>query len=210
MPSWKKVITSGSSAALSSLTVTTNVTAQSFTGSLSGSATTTVSASYAATASLAPLYVATAATTSMLAPYVPNSRTGSFAITGSNRFNGDQTVTGSITATVNVVAAGNIEAQTNLKSMNQAGDEGGEIFLNAPATNTTIPGGVTIDVYQNRLRFFEQGGSANGYFLDMPSGAPGVGTDLAPSGYTGTVTIFGNPPGQQNLNYTNGILISVT
>jgi len=30
------------------------------------------------------------------------------------------------------------------------------------------------------------------------------------AGYSGTVVISGNPPGSQNLNFTNGILISVT
>jgi len=38
MPNWKKVITSGSDAALNSISVTTNVTATSFTGSLLGTA----------------------------------------------------------------------------------------------------------------------------------------------------------------------------
>jgi hypothetical protein len=47
MPSWKKIITSGSSAALSSLTVTNSVTAESFTGSLQGSASYALTASYA-------------------------------------------------------------------------------------------------------------------------------------------------------------------
>jgi hypothetical protein len=50
MPSWKKVILSGSDAALNSLDVTTNVTATSFTGSLLGTAsfaTQALSASYA-------------------------------------------------------------------------------------------------------------------------------------------------------------------
>lgn len=54
MPSWKKVILSGSDAALNSLDVTTNVTATSFTGSLLGTAsyaTQALSASYAFTAS---------------------------------------------------------------------------------------------------------------------------------------------------------------
>jgi hypothetical protein len=37
MPNWKKLIVSGSDASLNSLNVTTNVTAQSFTGSFSGS-----------------------------------------------------------------------------------------------------------------------------------------------------------------------------
>ena len=110
----------------------------------------------------------------------------------------------------NVKASGDIIALTDLRSMYQAGDEGGEIFLNAPATNTTIPGGVTIDVYQNRLRFFCQGGAANGYYLDMPSGGAGVGTNLSPTGFTGTFTVPTNPVGQRNLNITNGIVISVT
>jgi hypothetical protein len=53
MPNWKKLIVSGSDASLNSLNVTTNVTAQSFTGSFSGSITHAVSASYAVTASYA-------------------------------------------------------------------------------------------------------------------------------------------------------------
>jgi len=89
---------------------------------------------------------------------------------------GTTTITGSVTAT------GDVVARTNLKSMYQAGDEGGEIFLSTPATNTTIPNGVTIDVYQNRLRIFEQGGSTNGYYLEMPSGSASVGTNLSPIG----------------------------
>jgi len=48
MPNWKKVIVSGSDASLNSLTVTTNIVAQSFTGSLQGTIT---SASFASTAS---------------------------------------------------------------------------------------------------------------------------------------------------------------
>ena len=57
MPSWKKVILSGSDATLNSLYVTTNVTASSFTGSftgsLSGNASTATSASHAITSSYA-------------------------------------------------------------------------------------------------------------------------------------------------------------
>jgi len=119
-------------------------------------------------------------------------------------------ITGSLNITGSVTATGDVVALTNLKSMYQAGDEGGEIFLNAPATNTTIPNGVTIDVYQNRLRIFEQGGSANGYYLEMPSGSAGVGTNLSPIGFTGNVPIAGNPPGFQTLTFSNGILISVS
>jgi hypothetical protein len=77
MPSWKKIITSGSSAALGSLTVTNSVTATSFTGSLQGSA------SYALTASFAL-----------------NAGGGAaFPFTGSAIISGSLTVTGSLVAT---------------------------------------------------------------------------------------------------------------
>jgi hypothetical protein len=190
---------SGTGNFTSNLTVTGSIIANSFTGSLQGTsswANNAISSSFASTASLAPLYVL-------------NSRTSSFATTGSNTFKDNQIVTGSITSTSEITAAGNVTAQINLKSMYQAGDEGGEIFLNVPATNTTIGVGVTIDVNQDKLRFFEQGGGNRGYYLDIPSGSAGAGTNLKPAGFTGTVTILGNPP-PNNLNFTNGILINVT
>lgn len=124
--------------------------------------------------------------------------------TGGSFFTGSVTITGSVTATEDVVA------QTNLKSMYQVGDEGGEIFLNVPATNTTINTGVTIDIYQDTLRIFESGGSNLGYFLNIASGSASAGTDLKPVGFTGAVPIAGNPPGFQTLTFDNGILISVS
>jgi hypothetical protein len=59
-----------------------------------------------------------------------------------------------------------------------AGDEGGEFFLNKASTNTTLETGVTIDIWQNRLRFFEQGASARGYYLDISEGANSVNTNI--------------------------------
>jgi hypothetical protein len=53
MPNWKKVIVSGSDASLNSLNVATNVVAQSFTGSLFGTASFAVTSSYALSASQA-------------------------------------------------------------------------------------------------------------------------------------------------------------
>jgi hypothetical protein len=59
------------------------------------------------------------------------------------------------------------------------GDEGGEILLAKPSTNTTLSGtGITIDSFQNKLRFFEQGGSARGAYIDLTECAGGVGTNL--------------------------------
>jgi len=62
---------------------------------------------------------------------------------------------------------------------NSTGDEGGEILLAKPSTNTTLVGtGITIDSYQNRLRFFEQGGSARGAYIDLTECVGGAGTNL--------------------------------
>jgi hypothetical protein len=67
------------------------------------------------------------------------------------------------------------------------GDEGGEILLEKPP-NGTLNGGVTIDAYQNKLRIFEQGGSARGVYIDLTAASAGVATDLlASSGSTDTV-----------------------
>lgn len=69
-----------------------------------------------------------------------------------------------------------------LSATNSTGDEGGEILLAKPATNSTIAGtGVTIDVYQNKLRFFEQGGSARGAYIDLTAASNGVGSNLLSS-----------------------------
>jgi hypothetical protein len=78
-------------------------------------------------------------------------------------------------------------ANTKLSIMQSFGDEGGEIFLNKPATNSTITNGVTIDIFQNKLRFFEQGGSARGFFLDITAGGNGVATNIMGGSSSGTV-----------------------
>jgi len=77
---------------------------------------------------------------------------------------------------------GEIEA-TKLKATAAGGDEGGEILLGKPSTNTTLAGiGVTVDVYQNRLRFFEQGGDARGYYIDITNGGSAASTNLVSAG----------------------------
>jgi len=73
------------------------------------------------------------------------------------------------------------------------GDEGGEILLGKAVTNTTLSGnGVTIDVWQNRLRFFEQGGNARGAFLDISTLANGVGTNLLGTAATASYVEYSN------------------
>jgi hypothetical protein len=71
-----------------------------------------------------------------------------------------------------------------LTSTNASGDEGGQINLAVPVTNTTLGGTVTVDVYQNKLRFFEGSVNAKGAYIDLSACANGVGTNLL-TGATG-------------------------
>jgi hypothetical protein len=73
----------------------------------------------------------------------------------------------------------NLNVSGTIRALNQGGDEGGEIFLDKPVTGTSLAAGVTIDIFQNKLRIFETGGSVRGVFIDIAnSAAGGVGTDL--------------------------------
>jgi hypothetical protein len=90
-----------------------------------------------------------------------------------------------------LTTTGDINTAGKLNVTASAGDEGGEIFLAKSVTNTSINTGVTIDVYQDRLRFFEQGGSARGYYIDITGGGAGVSTNLVGGGSSfngGTIT----------------------
>jgi hypothetical protein len=89
-----------------------------------------------------------------------------------------------VAASSTITATGDVLGQY-LKSTNSTGDEGGEILLYKPATNSTIAGtGVTIDVYQNKLRIFEQGGTARGVYIDMTAAGAGVSSSLLSGGST--------------------------
>lgn len=96
-----------------------------------------------------------------------------------------------INASSTITATG-IVSGLELTSTNSNGDEGGQINLAKAATNTTLAGGVTIDVYQNKLRFFVQGGDARGAYIDLSATSAGVATNLlAGGGGSGTVTSVG-------------------
>lgn len=72
-------------------------------------------------------------------------------------------------------------------SSNSSGDEGGEIVLNKSATNTTLNTSITIDINQNRLRFFETGGTNRGFYLDISTGGVSAGTNIMGGSSSGTV-----------------------
>ena len=66
------------------------------------------------------------------------------------------------------------------------GDEGGQLNLAPAVTNTTLVGNVTIDVYQNKLRIWEGGGTNRGGYFDLSGLGASVGTNLAAGGGGGT------------------------
>ena len=101
---------------------------------------------------------------------IGNALTDTHQITGSLRITGSLIVSAS-GATIELYGSKIIAGTVG-------GDEGGEILLGQPQTNTTLAGGITIDSYQNRLRFFEQGGNARGGFIDITSLANSATTDL--------------------------------
>ena len=117
MPSWKKVIVSGSDANLNSINVATNVVAQSFTGSLLGTS------SYA-----------------INADFLDGKDSTVFATTGSNIFIGDQTVTGSLFTT----GSNTLVGSTSLTgSLNITGSTT-QIGNNTLRGNTLLSGSITI------------------------------------------------------------------
>jgi hypothetical protein len=90
--------------------------------------------------------------------------------------------TGIVTANKNIETTGDVKAK-ELHSTNSTGDEGGQINLAQAATNSTLGGDtVTIDIWQNRFRIFEQGGDARGVYIDLSAATAGVGTNLLSGG----------------------------
>ena len=88
--------------------------------------------------------------------------------------------------TSGAIFGGELNLTGTLRIATQGGDEGGEIFLDKPATNTSLNGGVTIDIYQNKLRFFENGGATRGAFIEFTSAGSGVGTNILAGSSTDT------------------------
>ena len=103
------------------------------------------------------------------------SITGSLTVNANSTFNGNQTISGSLSVTGSITSKGNATIGTG------SGDEGGEINLALAQTNTTLTGSVNIDVYQNRLRFWEGGGTNRGAYLNVVSQSNSVGSLIVTS-----------------------------
>ena len=122
--------------------------------------------------------------------------TGTLGVSG-NANVGNLGTTGLITATGNVSggnlttggavsATGSITGSV-LVANQSAVNEGGEIQLSLPSSGSTLSTAVAIDVYQNRLRIFETGGTNRGAFIDLSAATAGVGSNLLAGG-TGGLT----------------------
>ena len=84
---------------------------------------------------------------------------------------------------------GGVFSAVEFTSTNASGDEGGQVNLAKPP-NATTSGGVTIDAFQNRVRIFENGGTARGVYFDLTAAAAGAGTNLLASTVNdGTLTL---------------------
>ena len=82
-----------------------------------------------------------------------------------------------------------LEVEGEISSLQSSGDEGGQINLAKPQTNTTLSSDVAIDVYQNKIRIFDQGGSNRGAYIDLSAAATGVGSNLLAGGGSGISNI---------------------
>jgi hypothetical protein len=105
-----------------------------------------------------------------------DSINGDFNLTGSINGALNLPTTGSNTFIGNQIVSGTLNIATN------SGDEGGEIQLGKAVTNTTIAGNsVVMDVFRDRVRIFEDGGSNRGAFLNVVSQSAGVSSEIVTS-----------------------------
>lgn len=97
----------------------------------------------------------------------------------------NSTTAGLITATTQTIA-GDKTFKGGILVDNGAGaggsDEGGEIQLAVPTTGTSLNGPIAIDIFQNRIRFFETTGTNRGAYIDLTSTAGAAGTNILTGG----------------------------
>lgn len=113
-----------------------------------------------------------------------------YLTSGSNMYvqnNGVVEITGSLR--VSGSAAFNV---TVLSVDGRSGDEGGEINLAIPVTNTSLQNRVAVDIFQNRLRIFEGSADAKGVYIDLSKAPAGNSAELLwkTSGYVNAGTFL--------------------
>lgn len=137
------------------------------------------------------------------------TNSGVTGITGTANQISASSSTGSVTLSLptNITVSGNVTANTNLVSNFSSGDEGGEIALATPQSNTTLSGPVKVDIYQNKIRFFESGGSARGAYIDLTAAGSGASTNLL--GTAGAMNYEQQQSGKvSNVSSNNATIVS--
>lgn len=145
--------------------------------------------------------------------------TGSVTTSGSLTLGGTLSLTsGNVTTALGFTpfsaAGGTISGNTTLngvlttnsgvliKKQNTTG-EGGEFYLEK-SDSSTLAGNLVIDLINNALRIFENGGTARGVVLDVSACAGGVGSVLLTSTNIGSYASGGTP----TLNVTSSTSVS--
>ena len=103
----------------------------------------------------------------------------------------NNTTAGVLTATAQTIG-GNKTFTGDILFDTVGGNEGGEIKLAASPTGGTLAGAVSIDIYQNRLRIFENGGTNRGVYIDLTSASSTVGTNLLATAGATSITTSAN------------------
>ena len=106
-------------------------------------------------------------------------------------FIGNISITGNVTGTsanVSLVAGAYTYTFDNVGQLTMptvGGDEGGQINLNVGTTNTTITGPVTVDIFRDKVRFFEGSANSKGLYIDLSDCPTNVGGEITykSSGY---------------------------
>ena len=132
-------------------------------------------------------------TTMYLDAGMGGSAGGEFQFRSSNAFSLLMRANSSGVYTPGIVSATGRVYGLELNSTQSSGDEGGQINLALAATNTTLSGSVIVDVFQNKIRFYEGGGNNRGAYIDLSQAGNAVSTNLLAGGGGGT-------PGGANTN----------
>jgi len=112
-----------------------------------------------------------------------------------------------VTISGNEIVSGSFSGNV-LFSTQSSGDEGGQLDLFVPQTNTTLSGTtISLDIYQNRFRIFESSSPNRGVYIDLSTTSNGVGTNLLSN--SSFVQITANTT-TTNLTYTDVAGLSIT
>ena len=127
---------------------------------------------------------------------------------GANTFTALQSFNSGISANGGTFSV-QLNAQ-NFRALTVGGDEGGQIDFGLPVTNTTLNSGVAIDVWQNRLRIFETGGTNRGVFVDLSGVSASVGTNLIGGGGSPVSSVSGSGNGISVSPTTGSVVVQNT